>query len=84
MAARQFGYRTKIAYFPWTRAMQLGTRDPQYAGYFPACDEPLAERSLHVCFQRTPAGHEKAFDQARQALPLRPPEAEYLQRIEKR
>lgn len=35
-AARQFGYRTRIEYFPWTRAMQLGTRDAQFAGYFPA------------------------------------------------
>ncbi len=35
-AARQFGYRARIDYFPWTRAMQLGMKDPQYAGYFPA------------------------------------------------
>ncbi|MGE5651095.1 MAG: substrate-binding periplasmic protein [Bacillota bacterium] len=35
-AARRFGYRAKIDYFPWTRAMQLGMKDAQYAGYFPA------------------------------------------------
>jgi polar amino acid transport system substrate-binding protein len=48
-------------------------------------DKPLAELSLHVCFQRTPAGREmqQAFDQAVQSLPLRKLEAEYFQRLEK-
>ncbi|HZW22552.1 transporter substrate-binding domain-containing protein [Noviherbaspirillum sp.] len=48
-------------------------------------DKPLAELSLHVCFQRTPAGREmqQAFDQGMQGLSLRKLEAEYFQRIEK-
>lgn len=198
-AAQKFGYRAKIEYFPWTRAMQLGTRDTRYAGYFPAyhteerthtChfsapigsstvglvflknapvrwttvqdlaslkigavagfsngpaidsmvregkmqldvspsdmlnlrkllagrvdavvmdklvlryllatepslerekhrfafhDKPLAELSLHICFQRTPEGRDmqRAFDRAMQTLPLRKLETEYFQRLEK-
>jgi polar amino acid transport system substrate-binding protein len=35
-AAQKFGYRIQVDYFPWVRAMQLGLRDPHYAGYFPA------------------------------------------------
>lgn len=35
-AAKRFGYRAEVEYFPWTRAMQLGMKDAQYAGYFPA------------------------------------------------
>lgn len=45
-AARQFGYRTRIEYFPWARAVQLGSRDPQYAGYFPAY---YTEERAHTC-----------------------------------
>jgi polar amino acid transport system substrate-binding protein len=52
-AARQSGYRTKIEYFPWTRAMQLGTRDPQYAGYFPAY---YTEERARTCHFSTPIG----------------------------
>jgi len=47
LAARQFGYRTKIEYFPWTRAMQLGMKDPQYAGYFPAYYTEERARQCH-------------------------------------
>ncbi|WP_151632609.1 substrate-binding periplasmic protein [Noviherbaspirillum aerium] len=36
LASRPEGYQVKIDYFPWTRAVQLGMRDAQYAGYFPA------------------------------------------------
>lgn len=35
-AAQRMGYRVEVDYFPWTRAMQTGGRDPRYAGYFPA------------------------------------------------
>jgi len=52
-AARQFGYRAKIEYFPWTRAMQLGTRDPQYAGYFPAY---YTEERARTCHFSAPIG----------------------------
>jgi len=52
-AARQFGYRAKIEYFPWTRAMQLGTKDPRYAGYFPAYY--TEERAL-TCHFSAPIG----------------------------
>lgn len=46
MAARP-GYRVKIDYFPWTRAVQLGTRDAQYAGYFPAYYTEERARQCH-------------------------------------
>lgn len=36
LAAQKMGYQLKLDYFPWKRAMQLGGRDPNYAGYFPA------------------------------------------------
>lgn len=52
-AARQFGYRAKIEYFPWTRAMQLGARDPQYAGYFPAY---YTEERARTCHFSAPIG----------------------------
>jgi len=52
-AARQFGYRARIEYFPWTRAMQLGTRDPQYAGYFPAY---YTEERARTCHFSAPIG----------------------------
>lgn len=46
-AAREFGHEAAIEYFPWTRAMQLGTRDPRYAGYFPAYFTEERARSCH-------------------------------------
>lgn len=47
IAARPGGYRVKIDYFPWTRAVQLGTRDAQYAGYFPAYYTEERARQCH-------------------------------------
>lgn len=29
------GYRLEVAFYPWQRAVQMGTADPDYAGYFP-------------------------------------------------
>lgn len=52
-AARQFGYQAKIEYFPWTRAMQLGTRDERYAGYFPAY---YTEERARTCHFSAPIG----------------------------
>lgn len=52
-AARQFGYRVKIEYFPWTRAVQLGTRDPRYAGYFPTY---YTEERARTCHFSAPIG----------------------------
>jgi len=46
-AARTFGYRTRIEYFPWTRAMQLGVKDPRFAGYFPAYYTDERTRTCH-------------------------------------
>lgn len=46
-AARQFGFHTVVEYFPWTRALQLGTKDPRYAGYFPAYYTEERARSCH-------------------------------------
>lgn len=35
-ATRQLGYRIKVDYFPWNRAVRVGSTDPAFAGYFPA------------------------------------------------
>ena len=35
-AATQAGMETLISYTPWSRAVQIGLNDPDYAGYFPA------------------------------------------------
>lgn len=53
MAARQFGYRAEVEYFPWTRAMQLGTKDARYAGYFPAY---YTDERAKSCYFSTPIG----------------------------
>lgn len=47
VAARRFGHEAVVEYFPWTRAMQLGLRDPQYAGYFPAYYTEERARQCH-------------------------------------
>jgi polar amino acid transport system substrate-binding protein len=52
-AARKFGYRLQVDYFPWPRAMQLGLRDTRYAGYFPAYY--TEERARH-CYFSAPIG----------------------------
>jgi polar amino acid transport system substrate-binding protein len=46
-AARASGYQIRIEYFPWTRAVQLGSRDVRYAGYFPAYFTKERARSCH-------------------------------------
>lgn len=46
VAARP-GYQVRIDYFPWTRAVQLGMRDAQYAGYFPAYYTEERARQCH-------------------------------------
>lgn len=48
--------------------------------------KPVAELSLHVCFQRTAQGRElhKAFDAALRSLPLNKLEGEYFQRLEQK
>jgi polar amino acid transport system substrate-binding protein len=52
-AARKFGYRLQIDYFPWTRAMQLGLHDARYAGYFPAY---YTEERARYCYFSGPIG----------------------------
>ena len=52
-AARKFGHRVQIDYFPWTRAMQLGLRDAHYAGYFPAY---YTEERARQCYFSTSIG----------------------------
>lgn len=52
-AAREFGYRVKVDYFPWTRALQLGTKDPEYAGVFPAY---YTEERARTCHFSAPIG----------------------------
>lgn len=46
-AARGAGYQIRIEYFPWTRAVQLGSRDVRYAGYFPAYFTEERARNCH-------------------------------------
>jgi polar amino acid transport system substrate-binding protein len=45
--AHEFGYRVRIDYFPWTRAMQVGSRDADFAGYFPAYYTEERARQCH-------------------------------------
>jgi polar amino acid transport system substrate-binding protein len=52
-AARQFGYTARVEYFPWTRAMQLGVKDAQYAGYFPAY---YTDERAQTCYFSSPVG----------------------------
>lgn len=35
-AAKQMDHKLRIDYFPWLRAMQVGSEDPGFSGYFPA------------------------------------------------
>ncbi len=46
-AARQFSFATRIDYFPWKRAMQMGGQDAGYAGYFPAYYTPERARNCY-------------------------------------
>lgn len=46
-AAKEFGYRLRIDYFPWTRTMQVGGKDPDFAGYFPAYYTEERARQCH-------------------------------------
>jgi polar amino acid transport system substrate-binding protein len=46
-AAKEFGYRVRIDYFPWTRAMQVGSKDAEFAGYFPAYYTEERARQCH-------------------------------------
>lgn len=47
-------------------------------------DHPLAELTLHVCFKRTPAGHEmqQAFDAGLQKVDIHKIEADYMKQID--
>jgi polar amino acid transport system substrate-binding protein len=49
-AARRFGYQASIDHFPWTRAMQIGQKDADYTGYFPAYY--TEERARHCHFSQ--------------------------------
>lgn len=53
-AAKQFGYRVEVDRFPWTRAMQMGSRDAHYAGYFPAY---YTEERARSCYFSDPIGN---------------------------
>lgn len=46
-AARTFGERIQIDYFPWARAMKVGVQLPEYDGYFPAY---YTEERTHECY----------------------------------
>jgi polar amino acid transport system substrate-binding protein len=46
-AARTFGERIQVDYFPWARAMKVGIQLPEYAGYFPAYYTEERARECH-------------------------------------
>lgn len=46
-AARRFGERIQVDYFPWARAMKVGIQLPEYDGYFPAY---YTEERTHECY----------------------------------
>lgn len=45
--ASQAGISTSISYAPWSRAVQVGSNDPSYAGYFPAFYLQEREKSCY-------------------------------------
>lgn len=51
--AKEFGYRVRIDYFPWARTMQVGGKDPEFAGYFPAY---YTEERARQCHFTSPMG----------------------------
>lgn len=67
-AARQFGSSAKIEYFPWTRAMQLGVKDSNYAGYFPAY---YTEERTRTCHFSAPIGRSTVGFAYLKSAPLR-------------
>lgn len=46
-AARTFGGRIQVDYFPWARAMKVGMQLPEYDGYFPAYYTEERTRQCH-------------------------------------
>lgn len=52
-AARTFGGRVQVDYFPWARAMKVGIQLPEYAGYFPAY---YTEERTRECHFTNPVG----------------------------
>jgi polar amino acid transport system substrate-binding protein len=52
--ASQAGIATSISYAPWSRAVQVGSNDPSYAGYFPAFYLPEREKT---CYFSGEIGH---------------------------
>ena len=68
LAIKRFGHDVKIDYFPWKRAMQLGARDPDFIGYFPAYYTPERARECHFS---APMGHSTVGLAVLSAEPLR-------------
>lgn len=52
--AKRIGYTSKVDYYPWTRAMQVGREDESFAGYFPAY---YTEERARQCHFSAPIGH---------------------------
>lgn len=66
-AAGRFGYRARVDYYPWTRAIQLGQKDPQYAGYFPAY---YTEERARQCHFSAPIGNSTVVLAHLKSVPL--------------
>ena len=45
---KRAGLETKISYYPWARALQVGATDPSYAGSFPAYSNSEREKSCYL------------------------------------
>lgn len=43
----RLGYRARIDYYPWRRAVEIGLHDPRYAGFLPVLRTPEREKLCH-------------------------------------
>lgn len=43
----RLGYNATVDYYPWRRAMEIGLRDPRYAGFLPVLRTPEREKLCH-------------------------------------
>jgi polar amino acid transport system substrate-binding protein len=83
------GHRIDAAAIDKSVLRYLLATDPRLAGARDLIgfhEKPLAELTLHICFKRTPAGHDlqQKFDQALLHIDIQKIESEYFKEIERR
>lgn len=66
-AVKDAGYEVAIDYFPWNRAVQMGSRGPEFAGYFPTY---YTQERSHLCHFSTSFGTSKVSLAFRKSDPL--------------